>query len=136
MRAMLRNVGVMAAILGLTLVRGGPNAAAQGAGTTATQRTFTVVAVQIDKAKFWLPSTIEVEQGDDVKLVLKNMIPGEPNQHGFSIPAYGVTELVTRGQDKTVEFNAARPGIFPFICQVHPPHIGGQLVVHTKTSAY
>ena len=34
-----------------------------------------------------------------------------------------------RGQPKTVEFTADRAGIFPIICQLHPAHVGGQLVV-------
>ena len=29
----------------------------------------------------------------------------------------------------TVEFTAAKAGVFPIICQLHPAHVGGQLVV-------
>jgi heme/copper-type cytochrome/quinol oxidase subunit 2 len=105
---------------------GAQNARAQDGGT----KTFTMVAEKIGNTKFWLPSTIIVDQGDKVKLKLVNDIDGEPNQHGFSIPAYNVTELVTRGTPVMVNFTADKPGVFPFICQVHPAHIGGQLVVH------
>jgi nitrosocyanin len=93
---------------------------------------FTVVAVMIDDVKFWLPSTIVVDQGDKVQLTLKNQVPGKENQHGFSIPEYKITELVTRGEPKTVEFTADKPGVFAYYCQVHPAHVGGQLIVRPR----
>ena len=95
-------------------------------------KSFTLVAVMLGKSKFWMPATIIVEQGDHVKLTLRDEIEGMPNQHGFSIPDYNITELVTRGEPKTVEFTADKVGVFPFTCQVHPAHIGGQLEVHPK----
>jgi|SRR5271166_850507 len=116
----------MGAIALMALSIGAQNARAEDAGT----KNFTIVAEKIGNTKFWLPSTIIVDQGDKVKLKLVNDIEGEPNQHGFSIPAYNVTELVTRGTPVMVDFTADKPGVFPFICQLHPAHIGGQLVVH------
>ena len=95
-------------------------------------RSFTMVSVEIDDAKIWLPSVIAVEQGDKVKLTLKNLIPGAVNQHGFSIPGYNITEIVTRGEPKTVTFVADKAGVFPFICQLHAAHIGGSLIVEPK----
>ena len=56
-------------------------------------------------------------------------MPSEPNQHGFAIPAYKVAEVVNRGEPKQVEFTADQDGVFPIICQLHPAHVGGQLVV-------
>ena len=103
--------------------------------TSATDgsKHFTLAAEMVGKTKFWLPSTIVVNQGDKVSLTLKDEIEGEPNQHGFSIPAYNITELITRGaKPKTVEFTADKAGIFTYICQIHPPHVGGQLVVLPK----
>jgi plastocyanin len=120
------STAVMGAVVALALSSGIQNALAQDTGT----KSFTVVAEKIGTTKFWLPSILVVNQGDKVKLKLVNDIEGEPNQHGFSIPAYNVTELVTRGTPVTVDFTADKPGVFPFICQVHPAHIGGQLVVH------
>ena len=85
------------------------------------------------KTKFWLPATLTVNQGDKVSLTLKNDIEGEPNQHGFSIPAYNITELITRGaKPKTVDFTADKAGVFIYNCQIHPPHVGGELVVLPK----
>ncbi len=95
----------------------------------AEDRTFTVVAEQIGKAKFWLPSEIIVNQGDKVKLVLKNDIEGADVTHGFELDGYGIKEVVTRGVPKTVTFTADKPGIFTYFCQLHPAHIGGELFV-------
>jgi plastocyanin len=95
-------------------------------------RSFTVVAVEVNDTKFWLPSVIAVEQGDKVKLTLKNQVPGASNQHGFTIPAYNITEVVTRGEPKTITFVADKPGVFPFSCQLHAAHVGGSLIVEPK----
>lgn len=116
------------------LICASPAAAAQSAAAPA-EKSFTLAAEQIGHTKFWIPSTITVVQGDKVKLTLKNDIEGNPNQHGFSIPAHNITELVTRGTPKTVEFVADKPGVFQYICQVHPPHLGGQLIVLPKPAA-
>ena len=74
-----------------------------------------MVSVEVDGAKIWLPSVIAVEQGDKVKLTLKNLVPGADNKHGFSIPAYNVTEVVTRDEPKTITFVADKAGTFPFL---------------------
>ena len=95
-------------------------------------RSFTLVSIEADGAKIWLPSVIAVEQGDKVKLTLKNLVPGAENQHGFTIPAYNITEVVTRGVPQTVTFVADKPGVFPYSCQLHPAHIGGSLIVEPK----
>jgi nitrosocyanin len=91
--------------------------------------TQTLVAVEIDGSKFWLPGTVVATKGQTVRLTLINKIPSDPNQHGFAIPAVGVAEVVNRGETKTVTFTAGKEGVFPMVCQLHPAHIGGQLVV-------
>ena len=130
-KANIRNLGITAAIVGVILLGTGPGRAAEPSGAPPV-KTFTLVSVLIDDVKFWLPSSIMVEQGDHVKLTLKNMVPGAANQHGFSLPAYGITEVITSGTPKTVEFTADKPGVFPYFCQLHPAHIGGQLLVVHK----
>src|SRR6202167_6766853 len=47
-------------------------------------RSFTLVSIEADGAKIWLPSVIAVDQGDKVTLTLKNLVPGAENQHGRS----------------------------------------------------
>jgi nitrosocyanin len=91
--------------------------------------TQTVVNVEYEGTKIWLPGTIVVKKGSKVTLKLINNVPSDPKEHGFAIPAYNIAETVTRGEPKTVEFTADKPGIFPIICHLHPAHVGGQLVV-------
>jgi heme/copper-type cytochrome/quinol oxidase subunit 2 len=95
----------------------------------AEDMSFTVVNVEYEGTKFWVPGTLVVKKGSKVKVKLINNVPSDPNQHGFAIPAFNVAEVVTRGEPKQVEFTADKEGIFPIICQLHPAHIGGQLVV-------
>jgi heme/copper-type cytochrome/quinol oxidase subunit 2 len=91
--------------------------------------TFTVVNVEYEGTKIWLPATLVVKKGTQVKVKLVNNVPSDPNQHGFAIPAYGIAEVVTRGEPKTIEFTADKDGIFPINCQLHPAHVAGELVV-------
>ena len=139
-RAMLKTMAAIAVVASLMISGANRNALAQGASPAAPApameepgtRSFTMVSVEVDDAKIWLPSVIAVEQGDKVKLTLKNLVPGAVNQHGFTIPAYNITEVVTRGEPKTVTFVADKAGVFPFSCQLHPAHIGGSLIVEPK----
>jgi nitrosocyanin len=142
-KSMFRTMAVLAAVAACMLPSASRIAMAQGAAPSAAAapapamdepgtRSFTLVSVEVDGAKVWLPSVIAVEQGDKVKLTLKNLVPGAENQHGFSIPAYNVTEVVTRGEPKTITFVADKAGVFPYLCQLHAAHIGGSLIVEPK----
>src|SRR5262245_3096127 len=119
---MQRFVIGVAAALGLVLAAHVPSARAE-------EESFTVVNVEYEGTKVWVPTTLVVKKGTKVKVKLINNVPSDPNQHGFAIPAYNVAEVVTRGEPKQVEFTANKEGIFPIICQLHPAHVGGQLVV-------
>ncbi len=90
---------------------------------------LTIVNVEYEGTKIWLPATIVVKKGTKVTLKLINNVPSDPNQHGFAIPAFNVSAVVTRGEPQTVEFTADKEGVFPTICQLHPAHVGGELVV-------
>jgi len=127
----MRVTGKIVAVLAVCCLIAGAAIPAMAQGAS-NEQTFTVVAEQIGKSKFWIPSNIMVNQGDKVKLVLKNDIEGADNTHGFTIPAYGITEVITRGVPKTVTFTADKAGIFPYNCQLHPAHIGGELLVIPK----
>lgn len=142
-KTMLKTMAAIAAVAAFMFSSANRIAMAQGAAPSAAAvpapamdepgtRSFTLVSVEVDDAKIWLPSVIAVDQGDKVKLTLKNLVPGASNQHGFTIPAYNITEVVTRGQPKTVTFVADKAGVFPFSCQLHPAHIGGSLIVEPK----
>ncbi len=141
-KAMLKTMAAIAAVAALMLPGASRIAMAQGAAPAAAPapameepgtRSFTLVSVEVDGAKIWLPSVIAVDQGDKVKLTLKNLVPGAENKHGFTIPAYNIAEVVTRGAEPTtVTFVADKPGVFPYFCQLHAAHIGGSLIVEPK----
>ncbi len=90
---------------------------------------FTVVAIESEGAKFWIPSTLIVKKGDKVKITLINTIKAEPNTHGYAIDAFGIKEVIARGEPKAVSLTADKTGVFTIYCHQHPKHIGGQLLV-------
>jgi plastocyanin len=90
---------------------------------------FTVVNIEYEGTKIWVPGTLVVHKGDTVKVKLINNVPSDPNQHGFAVEAFKVAAVVNRGEPQEIEFKAERAGIFPITCQLHPAHVGGQLVV-------
>jgi nitrosocyanin len=140
-KAMLKTMAAIAVVAACMFSGANRIAMAQGAAPAAPApaaeepgtKSFTLVSVEVDDTKFWLPSVIAVEQGDKVKLTLKNQVPGASNQHGFTIPAYNIAEVVTRGEPKTITFVADKAGVFQYSCQLHPAHIGGSLIVEPKS---
>jgi nitrosocyanin len=96
----------------------------------AGTQTIKETAVEINGVKFWFPSNITVKKGDIVKIHLVSKVPGDASKatHGFAIDAYKVQEVVD-ASGKDVEFKADKAGIFPIRCQLHPGHVGGQLIV-------
>ncbi len=108
-----------------------PSTSTAGSSDVAPgEKKFNLVSEQLGDTKFWLPSTIVVQAGDKVTLNLKNEVPGTSTTHGFELPAYNVSEVVTRGEKpKVVHFTVDKAGVYPYYCQLHPGHVGGQLVV-------
>jgi nitrosocyanin len=100
-----------------------------GAAEQAEVKKFTLVNVLLDGAKIWLPSSIIVHKGETVELTLDNKLDGP---HGFKIEALGIETVVQPKSKTTVQFTPDKAGVFPYICQLHPPHIGGQLLVLDK----
>jgi len=102
-----------------------------GAGDAAAAEPtkFTLINVVLDGTKIWLPSSLMVHQGDDVELTLINKLD-EP--HGFKIEDVGIEEVVQPKAQTTVRFTASQPGAHSYICHIHPPHIGGQMLVLSK----
>ena len=100
-----------------------------GPAAAETVHEFTVAAFEYEGTKIWLPSTLIVHKGDRVKIKLINNVKGDRNQHGFRIAAFNVETIVTRGEPQSVEFVADKAGVFPTACQLHPAHIGGQILV-------
>ena len=110
-------------VLLLVLMLGAGDAAA------AEPKQFTLITVVLDGTKIWLPSSLMVHQGDDVELTLINKLD-EP--HGFKIAEVGIEEVVQPKAQTTVKFTASQTGVHSYICHLHPPHVGGQMLVLSK----
>jgi nitrosocyanin len=123
----IRSLTALTLLAAALLAAPRPAGAADAAAPAET--TLTVVNLEYQGTKIWVPGTIVVKKGTKVTLNLINNVPPEGSQHGFAIPAYGVAAVVTVGTPETVTFTADRDGIFPLFCQLHPAHVGGQLVV-------
>ena len=92
-------------------------------------RNFTVIGIEYQGSKVWIPGTLIVKKGDKVKISLINNIQSDPNTHGYAIDEYGVKVVVARGTKETVEFTADKEGVFNVYCQLQPAHIGAKLLV-------
>ena len=110
-------------VLLLVLMLGAGDAAA------AELKKFTLINVVLDGTKIWLPSSLIVPQGDEVELTLINKLE---DPHGFKIADVGIEEVVQPKAQTTVKFTASQPGVHSYICHIHPPHIGGQILVLSK----
>ncbi len=96
-------------------------------GYAESTREFTVVNIETPQGvKIWEPPSLTVNKGDKVKVKLINKLDQE---HGYRIADYKIEKVVQGGQAETVEFTADKTGIFTIDCQLHPPHVAGQLVV-------
>ena len=100
-------------------------AGVQAAGSQPSAHTFSLVNVLASGAKVWLPSAVVVRPGEQVTLKLENKLD---EAHGFSIDEYGIQVIVPAKGTQQVMFTAKR-GAARFYCQLHPAHIGGQVVV-------
>jgi heme/copper-type cytochrome/quinol oxidase subunit 2 len=92
------------------------------------RREFTIVA----KDFAYTPGRIEVMQDDLVKLTVRS----EDISHSFTIDQYRIAKRVPAGGSTTFEFQADRPGTFPFYCALtnEAGHrmMHGELVVRAR----
>jgi len=102
---------------------------AVGSPPAASAADFTLVNIEYEGTKIWVPGPIFVRQGDTVKIKAINNVKSDPAEHGLAIEAYGIKQVVNRGKTETVEFKADKAGIFPITCHLHPAHVGTQLIV-------
>ena len=90
---------------------------------------FTVVNVEYEGRKIWVPSTLVVKKGTKVKLKLINNVAVRPEPARLRHPGVQHRRGRHTRRAEAVEFTADKEGVFPIICQLHPAHVGGQLVV-------
>jgi nitrosocyanin len=115
---------VVSVVMGVGIV-GGLYAIAQ----EQVVREVTLVNIEFEGTKVWVPGPVVVNKGDTVKIKAINNVKSDPPVHGLAIEAYGIQTLVNAGKPEAIEFKADKAGIFPIICHLHPPHIGTELVV-------
>jgi nitrosocyanin len=89
----------------------------------------TLVNIEFEGTKIWIPGPVVVKKGDTVRIKAINNVTSEPPVHGLAIEAYGIQALVYVGKPEIIEFTADRAGVFPISCHLHRPHVGTQLVV-------
>ena len=114
-----RQLGWLVVLL-LVLMLGAGDAAA------AEPKKFPLINVVLDGTKIWLPSSLMVQQGDEVELTLINKLD---DPHGFKIEDVGIEEVVQPKAQMTIKFTASQTGAHSYICHIHPPHIGGNILV-------
>jgi nitrosocyanin len=89
----------------------------------------TLVNIEFEGTKIWVPGAVVVHKGDRVKLHAINNVKSDPPVHGLAIEGYDLQVVVEVGKPVSMEFKADKAGVFPIICHLHPPHVGTQLVV-------
>ncbi len=62
------------------------------------------------------PNKVEVNQGDKVTIHLTNIEQTTDEIHGLGLGEYNINIAVDPGETKTIEFVAAKPGVFPYYC--------------------
>ena len=92
----------------------------------AAPQKFTLINILLDGSNIWLPSSLMVQQGDEVELTIVNKL-NEP--HSFEMAALGVEEVIPPQGQRTVTFTAAKMGIYDYSDPLYRPHVGGQLLV-------
>ena len=98
---------------------------------TKTQSTGEVKEFKITAKQFaFEPSTIEVNKGDKVRLIVTSVdVP-----HGIAIPEYGINQRLEPGQPATIEFVADKQGTFTAFCSVFcgsgHSSMKGKIIVH------
>ena len=104
----------------------------QAPATVSAPSSPHVIDVTARKFEFE-PATIEVTEGERVRLVVKS---GD-GVHGIGIKKFKVNKLVPRGGETvTIDFVASTPGTFPILCSEYcgdgHEDMRGTLVVRAK----
>ena|SRR2546429_5872871 len=115
---------VLAVVMGASILMGSWSIVEAQSTTEVT-----LVNVEFEGTKIWVPGPVVVKKGDTVRIKAINNVKSDPPVHGLAIEAYGIQALINVGKSEIIEFKADKAGIFPIICHLHPPHVGTQLVV-------
>lgn len=78
-------------------------------------------------------TTLEVNEGDEVKIFMYNQEAPNADRHSFTINApYDINIDLAPGKNGNVTINADQPGIYRFYCEYHEPTMSGQFIVFPK----
>ena len=116
-------------LIAIALILSGHVGAQANLAIASEAKQFTLINVIFDGTKVWLPTHMILQEGDEVELTLINKLD---DPHGFQIAAFGIETVVQPKAKTTVRFTASQAGLYPFICHLHPPHLGGQILVLGK----
>jgi len=115
---------MLSVVIGNSMLMTYPNVA-----LAQSVKEVTLVNIEFEGSKIWVPGPVVVEKGDTVKIKAINNVKSDPAVHGLAIDAYGIQVVVNAGKPENIEFKADKAGIFPISCHLHPTHVGTQLVV-------
>jgi len=95
-------------------------------------REIEIKTEKINDAVHWVPSTVEVSPGEEVKFVIKHDLEGGFDFHGFFVPQLKIQKQINRhkAEEVTVAIpKDMKPGEYPIGCHFHPKHVAATLVV-------
>ena len=83
------------------------------------------------------PTSIEVNEGDEVTVAITNIEQTTDELHGFGLLDYNINIVVDPGETKTFTFKATRGGVFPYyctnFCSALHQEMQGYLIVRKKS---
>ncbi len=83
------------------------------AAAQATSPSVHEISMTAKKYEF-SPSVITVKKGEKVRLI----ITATDRDHGFKLDAFGINQVLKKGDPATIEFTADKAGTFEFKCSV------------------
>jgi len=75
-----------------------------------------VVAKVVAVRSTLTPTSIEVREGDEVKVAITNIEQTTDELHGFGLLDYNINVVVDPGETKVFTFRATKRGVFPYYC--------------------
>jgi len=62
------------------------------------------------------PTSLEVNEGDEVTIAITNIEQTTDELHGFGLLDYNINVVIDPGETKTVTFTAKKKGVYPYYC--------------------
>ena len=75
-----------------------------------------VVAKVVEVRSTITPTSIEVNEGDEVTVAITNIEQTTDELHGLGLLDYNINVVVDPGETKTFTFKATRSGVYPYYC--------------------